>query len=210
MIPRLTEARDFAREVVAWVAFASGVTAAIIMALTFLIATGNAAEARDVCTYDNNGRVNCMASAGPTQYGRSHKKRQVRHVARHKFDANGNRVIAIVKSRSGVSVRVSPNAHTALQCVVDYVEAAGVRIKAMRGYGPGTVRASLHPSGRALDINQTDRDITIPHVPRLVSNAAADKCGVISGARWGYADNGHWNLAVHGRVTQEPWPRVLR
>lgn len=123
-------------------------------------------------------------------------------------DANGNRV-ATVRSKSGVVVKVAPSARHALQCVIDYVEARGVRIKSMRGYGRGTVRASLHPSGRAIDINQTARNVTHPRVPRAVANAAADHCGVVSGARWGYADNGHWNLTQVGRPT-EPWPRVLR
>lgn len=113
-----------------------------------------------------------------------------------------------VASRSGVKIKVAPSARAALQCVVDHVEAAGVRIKFMRGYGPGTVPRSLHPPGRALDINQLSRDVTRPHVPRHVSNAAADRCGVISGARWGYADNGHWNLGRAG-TPKEPWPRVI-
>jgi hypothetical protein len=123
--------------------------------------------------------------------------------------ANGNGV-SIVRSKSGKLIKVAPSARAALQCVVDYVEARGVKIKAMRGYGPGTVRASLHPSGRALDINQTARNVTHPHVPRAIANAAADHCGVVSGARWGYADNGHWNLSASVRKTQEPWPRVVR
>lgn len=101
---------------------------------------------------------------------------------------------AEVCSKSGHCVRVSPSARSALQCVVTYVEARGVKIKAMRGYGRGTVRGSLHPAGKALDINQTARDVTRPHVPRAISNAAADQCGVTSGARWHDADNGHWNL----------------
>lgn len=124
------------------------------------------------------------------------------------LDANGNGA-ARVRSKSGVTVRVNPSARAALQCVVNYVENAGVKIKFMRGYGAGTVRGSMHPGGRALDINQTARDVTRPRVPRSVSNAAADNCGVISGARWGYADNGHWNLTQFGRP-REPWPRVLR
>ena len=102
--------------------------------------------------------------------------------------------VGIVKSRSGVAVRVHPSAQAALQCVVDYVEASGVRVKYMRGYGRGTVRGSLHPSGRAIDINQYARGRTRPHVPAHVSNAAADRCGVVSGARWAWNDNGHWNL----------------
>lgn len=107
-----------------------------------------------------------------------------------------------VTSRSGIRVQVSNGAYPALQCVVDYVEHAGVRITSMRGTGRGTVRASLHPSGNALDINQYARNRTRPHVPTSVSNAAADACGVISGARWGYADNGHWNLGNSERQTR--------
>jgi hypothetical protein len=116
-------------------------------------------------------------------------------------DAGG----VIVRSQSGIVVRVSPSARSALQCVVDYVESRGVKIKSMRGYGPGTVKRSLHPGGRAIDINQTARNRTSPVVPRAVANMAADACGVVSGARWSYADNGHWNL---GRQ-REPWPRAL-
>jgi hypothetical protein len=94
-----------------------------------------------------------------------------------------------------------------MQCVVDFVEQAGVKITAMRGYGRGTVRGSLHPSGRAIDINQYARDATRPQVPRQIANDAADKCGVVSGARWSYPDNGHWNLK--SRYAREPWPRTL-
>ena len=101
---------------------------------------------------------------------------------------------ATVHSKSGITVHVSPGARAALQCVVNYVEKAGVRIKAMRGYGAGTVAHSLHPSGQALDINQLGRGVTSPYVPGRVSNAAADKCGVVSGNRWANNDNGHWNL----------------
>lgn len=108
---------------------------------------------------------------------------------------------AEVRSRSGIRVSVAPSAQRALQCVIDHVERAGVRIAAMRGHGAGTVRGSLHPSGQALDINQTARDRTSPAVPRYVANAAADACGVVSGARWRHADNGHWNIgkAAAGR-----------
>lgn len=105
---------------------------------------------------------------------------------------------AEVRSHTGIRIHVAEGARKALQCVVDYVERHGVKIKAMRGYGAGTVAGSLHPSGRALDINQTARDVTSPRVPRSVSNGAGEACGVISGARWRDADNGHFNLG-HGR-----------
>jgi hypothetical protein len=106
---------------------------------------------------------------------------------------------APVRSKSGKTVQVAPSAQRALQCVVDYLEQHGVRITSMRGYGRGSVPASLHPSGRALDVNQYARDRVRPKVPRHISNAAADTCGVISGARWNNADNGHWNLPVTAR-----------
>jgi hypothetical protein len=91
---------------------------------------------------------------------------------------------------------VAFSAKEKLQCVVDYVENRGVRVVSMRGIGKATVGGSLHPSGQALDINQNGRNLTRPYVPREVSNEAADHCGVVSGARWHYADNGHWNLNV--------------
>lgn len=174
--------------------------AAILCAMTVAlsITAANATQLKHgQC--DNDGRCVSFSSltefSTPVRKGKRQKKR---------FE---NISGAIVASRSGIRVRVNPSARAALQCVVDHVEAAGVSIKAMRGYGGGTVRGSLHPAGQAIDINQTARDVTRPHVPRHVSNAAADACGVISGARWGYADNGHWNLSK--RADAEPWPRTL-
>jgi hypothetical protein len=111
---------------------------------------------------------------------------------------------AYVHSSRGLRVRVAPSARAALQCVIDFVEAHGVRIVSLRGRGPGTVRGSLHPSGRALDINQLRRDVTRPRVPRKVSIAAARHCDVRSGAEWRNADNGHWNLILHARPKSLP------
>lgn len=151
---------------------------------------------------DNDGR--CVSFAPAKEYSAHASKRRAHRVHRTKrHDVGG---AAVVASRSGVRVRVAPSARAALQCVVDHVEAAGVRIKFMRGYGPGTVKGSLHPGGRAIDINQLARNVTRPVVPVHVANAAGDVCGLISGARWGYQDTGHWNMP--GRVA-EPWPRIL-
>src|SRR5262245_12473081 len=101
---------------------------------------------------------------------------------------------ATVCSSNKICVRVAPEARAKLQCVVDHVERAGVRVKSMRGYGRGTVRGSRHPSGHAIDINQTARGRTKPHVPRQVANAAGRACGVVSGGTWRHDDTGHWNL----------------
>lgn len=69
---------------------------------------------------------------------------------------------ATVCSKSGVCARFNPSFAPTARCIINYVEAHGVHIAAMRGYGRGTVRHSFHPSGRALDINQTARDDTTP------------------------------------------------
>ena len=110
---------------------------------------------------------------------------------------------ARICSQSRKCVNVAPSAAKALQCVIHYVEQAGVRIVAMRGYGHGTVHGSQHPAGRALDINQTGRGRfgRNPRVPGHVADAAADHCGVISGNRWANNDNGHWNLGHSARRT---------
>lgn len=108
---------------------------------------------------------------------------------------------AEIRSHSGLRASVASVAQHALQCVVDYVERAGIRIKSMRGFGPGTVSASLHPSGQALDINQYGRGLTRPAVSHAVANAAGRECGVVSGGTWHDDDVGHWNLAGQHRYS---------
>jgi hypothetical protein len=125
--------------------------------------------------------------------------RRLEHVPRVARQSNA----AVVSSRSGIRVRVSPTARPKLQCVVDYIEGRGIRIAAMRGYGKGTVRASLHPSGQALDINQTGRDRTSPHIPVALANAAGLHCDVVSGGTWGNRDTGHWNMAGRARYARQ-------
>lgn len=167
----------------------------IVAAALSALATCTIGAKAQACTFDNNGRQMCLTNApqkAAKQTPRRHRAARQATV----IDASGN---AVVRSSTGIVVRVAPSARAALQCVVDHVERAGVKVKSMRGYGRGSVAASVHPVGMALDINQTARNRTSPHVPPAVSNAAADKCGVISGARWAWKDNGHWNLAGHAR-----------
>ena len=196
-----------------------GILAAGILVMLGTMVVPAAARPAGIVSCDRFGCSDWQRAAAPTM--RSVKAKSANKAAirlrpkagyggqdRRPIDPNGNRV-NVVRSKSGKVARVAPSARIALQCVVDYVEAHGVHIRAMQGYGAGTVRSSLHPSGRALDINQFRRNGTYPVVPPAISNAAADRCGVISGARWSYADNGHWNLRVHG-AAQEPWPRTLR
>lgn len=106
---------------------------------------------------------------------------------------------AWVTARGGVKVRVAPASRATLQCLIDRIEAAGCRVRFMRGIGRGTVRHSLHPSGHAIDINQLARNrVAICPSPRL-SRVAARSCGAISGGDWhrspdnGHFQNGGWN-----------------
>lgn len=100
---------------------------------------------------------------------------------------------ATVRARSGATAQVAAGSAGKFQCLIDRLEGSGVSIKFMGGYrAHGSVRGSLHPSGRALDINQYARNVTRPHVPAGIGNAAASACGLIHGAVWRHADGGHF------------------
>lgn len=107
-----------------------------------------------------------------------------------------------VRSRSGAVAHVAARAAPAFQCFINRLEAQGYPIRFMGGWRRhGSVRASLHPAGLALDINQIARNVTRPRMPRN-EVALANACGLISGAQWGHADSGHVQLggwAGHGR-----------
>lgn len=101
-----------------------------------------------------------------------------------------------IRTNTGKVAWVAARAASAMQCVINFVERTGVHLVSIRGRGPGTVPASVHPEGWAMDLNQLRRDVTHPRIPPRVSVAAAHHCGVVSGASWHDRDNGHWNLRV--------------
>lgn len=145
------------------------------------------------CVWDNNGRQTCQ---GPSQAYEPSRVRSVRS-----YDG-GSRVC---DSSHRHCASVASSAQPILQCVLDHVEAAGVRITALGGIRPGRCStASMHPCGKALDINQTARDVNGP--PRYVSSAAALACGAVSGSWWSRnPDNGHFQVGgwagTHGEQT---------
>lgn len=104
---------------------------------------------------------------------------------------------ASVVSRSGVRAQVAPQAVQPLQCLLNGLESSGYPVKFLRGYGHGTVRGSLHPSGMALDVNQIRRGVTVPRMPHN-EIAIAAACGVISGAVWRNNDSGHFQVGGYG------------
>jgi hypothetical protein len=96
-----------------------------------------------------------------------------------------------VRAKSGATARVADGATSNFQCLVSKLEGQGYPVKFMRGYGHGTVRGSLHPSGMALDVNQTARGRTTPRMPHNEISLAAS-CGLLSGAVWRNNDSGHF------------------
>jgi hypothetical protein len=104
------------------------------------------------------------------------------------------RVAGIVRSATGATAHVASRATGAFQCLVDRLDRQGYRIRFMGGWrAHGSVRASLHPAGLALDINQYRRNVTKPRMPHN-EIALANACGLISGAQWANGDSGHFQL----------------
>lgn len=110
------------------------------------------------------------------------------------IDANGNATTQVCDSGRRHCVSVAASAQATLQCVVNHVEASGVRVTALGGIRRGHCStSSMHPCGKAIDINQTARDRNGP--PRSVSSSAASACGAVSGSWWaGNPDNGHFQV----------------
>jgi hypothetical protein len=104
------------------------------------------------------------------------------------------RAAGIVRSATGATAHVASRATGAFQCLVSALDRQGYPIRFMGGWRRhGSVRASLHPAGLALDINQYRRNVTRPRMPGN-EIALANRCGLISGAQWGWADSGHFQL----------------
>lgn len=94
---------------------------------------------------------------------------------------------------AGVSAQVASAASAPLQCVLSALTARGYPVRFIRGYGSGSVPHSLHPSGMALDVNQTSRGRTVPHMPQDEVTLAR-VCGAVSGASWRNNDSGHFQV----------------
>lgn len=99
-----------------------------------------------------------------------------------------------VRSKSGASATVADSVVPTFQCLINELDLQRYPIKNMRGCGKGSVRGSLHPSCKALDINQTHRNVTVPRMPKN-EIALANGCGLISGAQWHRRpDSGHFQF----------------
>lgn len=105
----------------------------------------------------------------------------------------------LVRSKFGASARVA-HMHTAkFQCLVDWLDDQGFRIKSMGGIAKRPFAGSLHPIGAALDIDQASRN-RLFHGKRYPAgtNEAAANCGLMHGDRtvWpNHPDYGHFQVA---------------
>jgi hypothetical protein len=113
---------------------------------------------------------------------------------------------------------VHPAALGVLTCMLRGMEAQGLPIKTIWGYGCRprlrSGAASYHTRGMAIDINQSARDTTFPTVPREASIKVAQSCGGVSGAQWWRpsdankspakrsSDNGHFEMHSLSRAEQ--------
>jgi hypothetical protein len=135
-----------------------------------------------------------------------HSRHSVRHSASHRshrripkglarvMAEGAGRVAGVVRSSSGATAHVANHATGAFQCLVSALDRQGYPIRFMGGWrAHGSVRASLHPAGLALDINQYGRNVTRPRMPHN-EVALANSCGLISGAQWANGDSGHFQL----------------
>lgn len=116
-----------------------------------------------------------------------HRHRAIRH-HRRSYGHHGG--FGNLVARSGARASVSAVARPHFQCLVDRLEAAGYRIDFMGGFARRS-NPSAHPTGNAVDINQTGFGRVTRRFPGNVE-AMCQACGVYSGGHFG--DYGHFEM----------------
>lgn len=161
-------------------------TVSLAALLCFACATADACDAMRPCLPDG-------ASLFDT-HGATKARRRVTPGLHRVMSEGAGRAAGVVRSMSGATARVAYRATDAFQCLVSALDQQGYPIKFMGGLrAHGSVRASLHPAGLALDINQYSRNVTRPRMPHN-EIALANACGLISGSQWTSRDSGHFQL----------------
>ena len=129
---------------------------------------------------------------GNANHGRLH-----RHYGTTHHGGSGNLI-----ARSGARASVSAVARPHFQCLVDRLEVAGYRIDFMGGFARRS-NPSAHPTGNAVDINQTGFGRVTRRFPGNVEEMCR-ACGVYSGTHFG--DYGHFELLhKYGYVYPSGW-----
>lgn len=98
----------------------------------------------------------------------------------------------VVTAKTGAKASVSIVAKPHFVCLIEKLESAGYQIDFMGGYA-SRGNSSAHPTGNALDINQTGRNVVTRRLPSH-SNEIAQACGLVHGKTWANPDQGHFEM----------------
>lgn len=98
----------------------------------------------------------------------------------------------LMVASTGAKTSVSTVARPHFQCLLTKLEAVGYRIDFMGGYAHRG-NSSAHPTGNALDINQTSRNRVTRPLPANATEMARE-CGLVHGAVWSNPDKGHFEM----------------
>lgn len=178
--------------------------AGISLALILSAITGAEARTRhldqSVPAFDRHAVVTTGSEAVITE--RSVRKvktaglKQIRRKHQRRYHDNpgvpSNHAGHLLVASSGANASVSTVARPHFQCLLGKLEAVGYRVDFMGGYAQRG-NASAHPTGNALDINQTSRNRVTRHLPSNATEMARD-CGLVHGAVWSNPDQGHFEM----------------
>lgn len=98
----------------------------------------------------------------------------------------------VIVASSGAKASVSMAAKPRFTCLLNKLEAVGYHVDFMGGYA-SRGNSSAHPTGNALDINQTARNVVTRRLPSNATEMARD-CGLVHGAVWSNPDQGHFEM----------------
>lgn len=167
-------------------------TIAAVVAALILFAIPNISEASfDRHTPNNDSQAHSLPAAShsrsPTAQRRAAKKHQ--HSKRAVVTKGDHVVVAKSGARASVSIAAKPH----FVCLIEKLEATGYKIDFMGGYAERG-NSSAHPTGNALDINQTGRNVITRRLPAGVSQMAS-ACGLVHGGGWlSHPDQGHFEM----------------
>jgi len=101
---------------------------------------------------------------------------------------------AEVRSKSGARTSVSSTYASKFQALISWLDSQGYPIKFLGGVRRGSCsQRSLHPCGKAIDINQVARGRVIKKFPPG-TDAYARSLGLVSGSGWCNQDTGHFQV----------------
>lgn len=146
-------------------------------------------DRHDVRGYVSVGGIK-LSSLPSGRGDRAKRKVRQRHHTKPTVIAKRDHVVV---AKSGARASVSIVARPHFVCLIEKLEATGYKIDFMGGYAERG-NSSAHPTGNALDINQTGRNAITRRLPAGVSQMAS-ACGLVHGGGWlSHPDQGHFEM----------------